>query len=102
MTKSIASVGDIRLLSRDRIIASPTGCVLLPPNFKKAIKFKALAEAFAIQSIHTFVGARALESEKELIYCEQLHTKRITCLAVGKHGEYAVTGKVISRDIILV
>jgi hypothetical protein len=33
------SVGDIRIVSRDRIIAVPTGCVYVPPKYAKFIRF---------------------------------------------------------------
>lgn len=33
------AVGDIRSISKDRIIAVPTGCVYIPPKFAKFIRF---------------------------------------------------------------
>lgn len=92
LSKIISAVGDLRLLSRDRNVACPVGCILIPPTFKKVIKFRALADGLVFQSIHSFVGTRALESEKETVLHEQLHTKRITCVAVCKYGEHIVTG----------
>ena len=68
------------------------GSVFIPPTFKKIIKFRAIADGLTIQNTHTFVGTRALESEKDTIFYEQLHTKRVTCVAVCKHGEFLATG----------
>ena len=100
MSKSINAVGDLRLLSRDRIIACPAGCMLVPPSFKRVVKFRALADGLVFHSIHSFVGTRALESEKETVLHEQLHTKRITCVAICKYGEYITTGIMLTPHTI--
>jgi hypothetical protein len=46
------------LLSRDRVIAAPSGALFMTPFFRKLIKFKSLVDGVVIQTIHTFVASR--------------------------------------------
>jgi WD40 repeat protein len=87
----IFPVGDIRLVSRDRIIACPVGSVFLPPSGKKIIRYRTLTDGLVFQTIHTF-APRLESSDKDMYYHEQLHNKKITCVAVCKNGEFIATG----------
>ena len=56
-------VGDVRL-SRDRIVAVPSGSVLLPPLFKRAIRIGGVSGSISIQSIQTLVvGTRYFHTQ---------------------------------------
>jgi hypothetical protein len=74
-------------------VTCPIGSLFLPPTFKKIIHFKTLADGLAFQTFHTFVAPR-LETDKDVSFHEQLHTKRISCVTVCKNGEFIATGKI--------
>ena len=48
-------MGDVRLMSRDRLVAVPLGSALVPPLFKRAIRIGGVSGGVAIQSIQTLV-----------------------------------------------
>ena len=48
-------VGDVRLMSRDRLVAVPLGSALVPPLFKRAIRIGGVSGSISVQSIQTLV-----------------------------------------------
>eukprot|EP01031_Cornospumella_fuschlensis_P029315 gene29315-35389_t len=82
-------IGDIKLISRDKVMATPRRTTFL--SSKRVIKHHALPLGLVIQNI-SFIGSRALETEKDISYHEPLHTKAITAVAVDKHSKMIVSG----------
>lgn len=83
-------VGDLRLLARDKLLACPLNAKLL--SSKRALRTHSLPHGLVIQNLSTLIGQRALETEREVSYHEQLHLKRISCVTSCKHGKTIVTG----------
>lgn len=87
------SVGDAQLLSRDRILSVPAGCLLLPPAYKNVVRI-----AGPIRGLVVFVGASgptrlAAEGENEVFSVhEGLHGSRLTCVCTGRSGDRLATG----------
>lgn len=51
-------VGDVRLISRDKIVASPAGTALLPPSLRRILRYRQMVDGFSLLTTHTFVGTR--------------------------------------------
>jgi hypothetical protein len=76
-------------MPRDRISASPVGTILVPPTYRRLIRYRMLADGLCFQNMNTL----RMETEKDLLYHDQLHAKQITCVVVCKDGEFIATGK---------
>jgi len=85
-----AAIGDMRLISKEKIIAVPTGCVLVAP-YKKYIRFGGTSGTLNFCPLSSpqrivEVGAEAVSTY------ENFHKKKISCVAVSKDGDLIATG----------
>jgi WD40 repeat protein len=97
--KSGSPVGDVRLAGKDRLVAVPKGCILLPPRFNKFIRYGKSGGGISIHPVHSPTARTAVISNldstaKEISIYEQLHPRMISCVAVTKEGDLVVTGGV--------
>lgn len=97
--KSGSPVGDVRLAGKDRLVAVPKGCILLPPRFNKFIRYGKSGGGISIHTVHSPTARTAVISNldstsKEISIYEQLHPRMISCVAVTKEGDLVVTGGV--------
>jgi len=83
-------VGDVRIVSRDRLIAVPEGCALIPPKFVKFIRFGKTVGGVSIHIAQS--SPRHLEVDREVSTHEQLHFRPVSCVDVCADGETIVTG----------
>ncbi len=51
-------VGDVRFVSRDKVVACGAGCVFVPPLCRRLVKFRTLLDGVVIQNLHSNVAAR--------------------------------------------
>lgn len=94
--KSGSPVGDVRLVGRDRVVAVPKGCALLPPRFGRFIRFGKSSGGISIHAVHSPTARTAVTAitsqEKEVSIYEQLHPRMISCVATSSDGEVIATG----------
>jgi hypothetical protein len=50
------SVGDVRLLGRDKVVSVPLHCVLVPPSFKKYARIGGVAGSISFHSTSMQAG----------------------------------------------
>ena len=85
-----AAVGDMRLISKEKILAVPTGCILAPP-YKKYIRFGGTSGTLTFCPLSS--PQRIVEVGGEVVSSyENFHKKKITCVAVSKDGDLIATG----------
>jgi len=93
-------VGDMRLLSKDRLVAVPIGSILLSPSFKRVVRFGNTSGGISIHNISGSISAATMtgggqrgDGEKDAIASyESLHHRRITCMVASKNGNILATG----------
>lgn len=93
-------VGDMRLLSKDRLVAVPMGSLLLSPGFKRVVRFGNTSGGISIHNISSSITAASMtgssqrgDTEKDAIASfESLHHRRITCVVASKNGNMLATG----------
>ena len=95
--KSGSPVGDIRLIGRDRLVAVPKGCILLPPRFNKFIRYGKSGGGVSIHNVHnpstrSSVITNLDSTTKEILIHEQLHPRMISCISTTKDGDMIATG----------
>jgi hypothetical protein len=102
------AVGDVRIVSRDRIIAVPSKCVFIPPKYAKFLRFGKIVGGLSIhvaqssprsvptscdnEMISSDLIVRHMEVDKEISAHEQLHLRPVTCVDLSTDGELIVTG----------
>ena len=99
--KSGSPVGDVRLVGKDRIVAVPKGCVLLPPRYNKFIRYGKSGGGISIHSVYSPTARSSVittvtldNTNKEISIYEQLHPRMISCISTTKDGEMLATGGV--------
>ena len=86
-TGSMKGIGDLKLLSRERIVCAPIGTKLIPPSCKKIVRVGGSSGGLSFIPL-----VRSLDSDKEVTLHENLHMKKITCISVSKSGDLIATG----------
>jgi hypothetical protein len=65
---AMKAIGDIRLVSRDKIIVCSQGNVFIPPLCRRMIKYRCLYDGICIQNQHATVAERFVNLSIYTIY----------------------------------
>ncbi|CAM9129947.1 unnamed protein product, partial [Ectocarpus fasciculatus] len=87
--KSVGPIGDIRVIGRDKVLAVPSGCFLMPSKYSKYIRFWRPSGSI---SVHPSQPPIRLDPDRDIETHDSLHSRPVSCVAVSSDGALIATG----------